>query len=88
MVTSFLFLGGAAFVFAALVAFALGPSPARMLTLVALGIGPGLVLFAQERPDHDFSWLFVVIVAMNVAGWIVGATVGWGFAQTRSARRP
>jgi hypothetical protein len=87
MVTGFLFLGGAAFVLAALVALALGPSPARMLTLVALGIGAGLVLFAQERPDHAFSWLFMFIVAVNVAAWIVGATVGWAFAQSRSTRR-
>ena len=91
-------LGGGAFVLAGGIAYALGPSPRRMLAVAALGIALVAGLFSwawlAASPTEAcwecgqvlgrwMSGVFVFFLLVNAVTWISGALVGWALRRTR-----
>jgi hypothetical protein len=92
-------LGGGASALAGGIAYALGPSPRRMLAIAALGIPlvAGLFFWAwlAASPTEAcwecgqllgrwMSGVLVFYLLVNAVAWISGAVVGWALRRTRS----
>ena len=93
-----LVLGPGALVIGGTLAYALGPSPRRMLVVAGLGIPLLLALFLwawlESSPTEDFwecgeilgHWMspyFVFYLLVNAAAWVTGAVIGWAVRRTR-----